>query len=273
MKTVVKLTANVFYFGGGPLLLLLIGLLLYLLYPVLGPIRPKEAKPRQILLWIAVRDLPKQSPETIASLLQRVEELYGPHSGSDAPMTFELSDFFRNIVSERLLERRSFLETYQLQGIGGVDFSFLLSAAQGNSETSPSEGEKSASPVETPKTRKKSLSEKNVVFLFKCWYLREMNAYEQADSEKAKKEQLAKTIEELKWWNAFYLNLFTACEIPKPTLMEMSKEFELTFKEFRETGSEEEYRRIVAFKDVLQNAYIYTEVHSRMEKIFSPFFK
>lgn len=248
------LTGNVFFFSA-PVFLILIGILVYKTSFLFGPMRPQKATPFQILLWSAVRPMEKESDETIEQVLDRIEETLGRSSGKMTEI--EVNSTVKNVVKHNLEKHLQALEEYQLTG----------STFFGSNQTITIPHEETSSTTPLP--------EQNIKYLCKCWYVRTMNRYNAAE-EKQKPEILREIVEDLKWWQRFYENVYYSCDLRPPSLINMLKEMEMAFDYFRESSSPQEYEQMIVFREKLKVAFITQEAKkqiNQLNKFLGPLFK
>ena len=238
-------------FFGVPLVLLLVGVIVWNTAFLFETIKPEEASPFRILLWVCVRDLEKQPPETVERLLRRVEETVGRSSG-EMPDLEKMNIVTRTITAGELQRRREMIAGYTLFAVA----SGQMDAAKKNDEILAG----------------KPLAERNIFYLFRFWFLREMDRYDAATSEPEKQAVLQNFVDDLKWWKQFGENLYQACEVPPLSFEEMVKEYEMAFEYYCQTTEAKTYRRMLAFRDKLQVAFVVSETKSRVNRFFAPFF-
>ena len=240
------------FFFGVPLVLVLLGVIVWNVAFLFEPIEPEEASPYGILLWICVRDLEKQSPETLERLLIRLDVTIGRSSG-------EMSDFntmdivTRKITTRELQRRRNDTAEYT-----------MLAAMSGQADAAAKNDEILA---------RKSLAERNILFLVKIWYLREMERHDATASESEKQAIMQNCFEDLKWWRQFSDNVYLESELPPYSLIEAAKEYEMTFEYYCKTTEPETYRRMLAFRDKLQVAFVVSEAKNRVNQFLGPLWK
>lgn len=266
---------NVVFFGG-PFFLLFVVFLLSLLLPYYGPMDSKDADSTKILIWISVRDLQNQPESVVDELIDRIDKLFGRKN--EAPYDFPMDSTMKKIVAGQLLNRREFLKSYTLEN----KYGFSLKPREPGPNQMQEEKdtgkmdllpEKATIAKVSEKPRKnRMLTEKNIIFLFYRWYVRTMNAYENAPKEE-KKRIMQNFVADLKWWNEIYMNLYISSDLRQPNVVELLKEFELTFREFEKLSTGEEFSRILTFKDAIQSETIISEVNTRIEDLFRPFFR
>jgi len=241
---------NLIFFGV-PFVLLLVGVLVWNTAFLFESIKPENASPFRILLWICVRDMEKQPPEIVTRLLDRVEETVGRSSG-ELPDLEKMDLVTRTITAGELKRRREMIAGYT-----------LFAAASGRPEAVKKNEEILAG---------KPLAERNILYLFKFWYIREMDRYDAASTTPAKQAVMQKFVDDLKWWRPFSENLYLACEVPPLSFEEMVKEYEMTFEHYRQNTDPETYRRMLAFRDKLQSAFVVSETKNHINRFFGPLF-
>ncbi len=244
---IVSFTGTLVFFSA-PVVLLLVGVVVWNTSFLFGTIKPEKASPFQILLLLCVRDMEKQSPETVARMLDRIEETLGPESGEMVEL--KMNSLIRKIVTGELERRRNDIAEYTL---------FL--STSGGSPASVKNEELLA--------KVKPLAERNILFLFKSWYLREMNRFDAAP-EKEKQAIMQKFVDDLKWWSRFSENVFQACGVPPLSLVEMAKEYEMTFEYYRRTTDPGVYRKMLVFREKLKAAFVVSETKNRVNQFFAP---
>jgi len=235
-------------FFGIPIVLVLVGVAVWQAAFLFEAIKPEDASPFRILLWTCVRDLEKQPPETIERLLDRIEETVGRSSGE----MLDLNGM--DLVSQ--VTRK--ITTWELERRRKENAEYTLFAKE---ETAKRNDEILAG---------KPLTERNIFYLIKCQFIREMDRYEAASTEPEKQAVLQNFIEDLKWWRQFSENLYQACEVPPLSLLEMAKEYEMAFEYYRKNTDPETYRRMLAFRDKLQAAFVVSEAKNRINQFFGP---
>ena len=233
-----------FIFFGAPIVLVLVGIIVWQTAFLFEAIAPEKASPFQILLWICVRDLEKEPPETIKRLLDRIEETVGRSSGA-MPDLKNMDPVTRKITTWELERRRKENAEYTLTASAQEE------AVKRNNEILAG----------------KPLAERNIFYLIKCRFIREMDRYEAVSTESEKQAVVQNFIEDLKWWLQFSENLYQTCEVPPQTLMETAKEYEMAFEYYRKNTDPETYRRMLPFRDKL----VMAEAKSRINQFFSPF--
>jgi len=239
-----------FIFFGGPIVLVLVGVVVWQTAFLFEAIEPKEASPFRILLWICVRDLEKEPPETIERLLDRIEETVGRSSK-------EMPDLNGRDLVTRVARK---ITTWELERRRKENTEYTLFAtATGQEEAAKRNDEILAG---------KPLAERNIFYLIKCQFIHEMDRYEAASTESEKQAVLQNFIEDLKWWRQFSENLYQACEVPPLSLLEMAKEYEMAFEYYRKNTDPETYRRLLLFRDKL----VMAEAKSRINQFFGPLF-
>ena len=236
-----------FIFFGAPIVLVLVGVIVWQTAFLFEPIEPEEASPFRILLWTCVVDLEKQPPETIKRLLDRIEATVGRSSG-EMPDLKKMDPVTRKITTWELERRRKENAEYTLTPSGQEE------AEKRNDEILAG----------------KPLAERNIFYLIKCRFIREMDRYEAAPSESEKQAIMQNFIEDLKWWRQFSENLYEACEVSPLSLVEMAKEYEMAFEYYRQNTDPEAYRRMLVFRDRLQVAAVVSETKSRINQFLGP---
>jgi len=239
-------------FFGVPVVLVFVGVIVWHLAFLFVAIEPEEVSPFRILLWTCVRDLEKEPPETIERLLDRIEETVGRSSGEmlDLNGIDLVTRVARKITTRELERRRREVAEYT-----------LFAAASGQEEAAKRNDEILAG---------KPLAERNIFYLIKCQFIREMDRHETASSELEKQVVIQSFVEDLKWWRQFSENLYQACEAPPLSLIEMAKEYEMAFEYYRKNTDPETYRRMLAFRDKLQVAAVVSETKSRINQFLGP---
>ena len=230
------------YFAG-PILILLVGLAVWWLLPIFGKIEPENAPSSRVLLWIALRDLDKQSDETLLKLTKRVDELYGRHS--EPKFKVAIPKFLKSTVASELAKRKKMLAELNI---------------------SPSDPN-----AEVPKQCKARI-ESNIVKLIKTWYVQRMRDFDNA-SILDKPKKMDEIISDLKWWNALFDDAHTEVELAPLTLTDKSKNGDLLFLMFRKSSSPDEYNEMVSFKGKILAAFVVSEAGTRVQQFFQPFFK
>lgn len=262
----------VFIFGM-ILLLLLVGFLVYKFSYLWGPIKPQEATPFQILLWTTVRDLEEEPEKTVDQVLDRIEETVGRSSGK--MVEFQMNSVIKNQVKINLEKHLQNLENRQLTGSTFFAPQFLDWTENDPSLEKMSGRGSQGNPKSQPDEQTASLPEKNIKYLVKCWYVREMHRYNAApDNEKP--QLMREIVEDLYWWKQFYENVYYTCDLRPPTLINMLKELEMTFEYFQESSSEEEFREMVLFSEQLKAGFVTYEAKKQMNnlnKFLGPLFK
>ncbi len=244
---IVSFTGTLVFFSV-PVVLLLVGLVVWKTSFLFGAIEPEKASPFQILLLLCVRDMENQPQETVDRILARLEETVGPSSGEMVEL--KMNSFVRKIVTGELTRRRNDIAGYT-----------LFATASGGSQAAEKNEEILA--------KTKPLAERNILFLFKSWYIREMNRCNSA-SDREKQAILQKFVDELKWWGRFSENVYKACDIPPLSLLEMGKEYEMTFEYYRRTTDPPVYQKMLVFRDKLQAAFVVSETKNRVNQFLGP---
>jgi len=241
-------------FFGVPLVLVLLGVIAWNTAFLFAPIEPEEASPFRILLWICVRDLEKQSPEVVERLLNRIEATVGrssdkiPDLQGDSP----LDKITLKITTRELERRRKEIAEYT-----------MLAVMSGQTDAVAKNDEILAG---------KPFAERNILFLFKAWYIREMDRHDAA-SESEKRAIMQNFVEDLKWWRQFSEDLYAACRLPPYSLAEAAKEYEMTFEYYRKNTEPETYRRMLAFRDKLQVAVVVSETKNLVDQFLGPLWR
>ena len=252
-RKILTLVRRLIFFGV-PIVLLLLGVILWNTAFLFESIEPEEASPFRILLWICVRDQEKQSPATVERLLDRLEKTIGRSSGEMPQLrSNSIVDKVAWKLTTKELERRR-------KDIG--EYTLFASA------TDPTDAAKKNDEI----LAGKPLAERNIFYLFKCRYIREMDRYDAATSESEKQAILQNFVDDLKWWNRFSEDVYRMCQVSPPSLVEMAKEYEMAFEYYRKNTESETYRRMVAFRDKLQVAFVVSETKSRVNQFFGPLF-
>ena len=140
----------------------------------------------------------------------------------------------------------------------------LFAAATGSVKTKEKNNEILAIP--------KPLAEKNIYFLFKTWYIREMDRYAAA-SQPEKAAILQKFADDLKWWGQYNESVYHVCQLQPLSLVEMAKEYEMTFEYYRGNTEPETYQHMLAFRDKLQAAVVVSETKNRVNQFLGPLWK
>ena len=250
LRKILSFFGNLLFFGA-PIVLVLVGLAVWNAAFLVGPIKPEKATPFQILLLLCVRDLEKQPEETVYRILDRVEETMGRSSGE--MLELKMSPIIQKIVTGELERRRGDVREYT-----------LFAAATSSQKNT----EKNYEIISKPKP----LAEKNIYFLFKTWYIREMDRYTAAP-QREKAAILQKFTDDLKWWGQFNESVYRACQVQPLSLVEMAKEYEMTFEYYRGNTAPETYQRMLTFRDKLQAALVVSETKNRVNQFFSPLWK
>jgi len=231
-----------FLFFGVPLVLLLVGVIVWQMTFLYESIEPEEASPFRILLWICVRDLEKQPPEVTRRLLDRIETTVGRSSG-EMPDLKKMDAFPRKIATWELQRRRNRVAGYTL-------------AASGENAVKKNDAILTGKP----------LAERNIFYLLKHRYICEMDRYDAASTEAEKQAIALRFVEDLKWWQRFSENLSQTCGMPPFSLEEMVKEYEMAFEYYRKNTEPETYRRMLAFRDKL----VVAEAKNRLNQFLGP---
>jgi len=239
-----------FIFFGVPIVLVLVGMIVWNTAFLFETIEPEKASPFRILLWICVRDLEKQPSDTVKHLLDRLEETVGRSSG-EVPELEKMDLLTRKITTAELERRRKTIVGYTLFAAA----SDQEAAAKKNNEI----------------LARKPLAERNIFYLLKYRYLYEMERYDTASSESEKQAILQNFVEDLKWWRQISEKVYQTCEITPLSLLEMAKEYEMAFEYYRKNTDPETYRRMLVFRDRLQVAFVVSETKNRVNQFLRPF--
>ena len=204
-RKIVSFFSTLLFFGV-PFVLAMVGLIVWNAAFLFGPIKPEKATPFQILLLLCVRDLEKQPDETVYRILDRLEETMGRSSGEI--LEFKMNSVIQKIVAGELERRRKNVGEYT-----------LFATATGSAKTKEKNNEILAIP--------KPLAERNIYFLFKSRYIREMDRYAAAP-QREKATILQEFADDLKWWGQYNESVYQACQLQPLSLVEMAKEYEMT---------------------------------------------
>ena len=249
-RKIVSFFSTLLFFGV-PIVLTLVGLIVWNVAFLIGPIKPEKATPFQILLLLCVRDMEKQPEEIVHRMLDHLEETMGRSSGE--MLEPKMNPVIREIVTGELERRRKDVSEYT-----------LFAAATGSQKNT----EKNYEIISKPKP----LAEKNIYFLFKTWYIREMDRHSAA-SPLEKAAILQKFADDLKWWGQFNESVYRACQVEPLSIVEMAKEYEMCFEYYRGNTDPETYQRMLTFRDKLQTAVVVSETKNRVNQFFGPLWK
>ncbi|MGL6194993.1 MAG: hypothetical protein ACRC2T_09250 [Thermoguttaceae bacterium] len=228
------------FFYGGPVFILVTGLLAWTLTPFFGPVEAENASFNQIMCWLAAKDVTKLPEKAQAALVNRIEKLINKDVGSKEsnkkPYPLELSGYFKMLV-------KSGLEAYK-------------------KELSDPNNAKIAS----------NFVDRNIKNLVKIWYIQQMNKYDNA-TPKEQQVVMTKLVKNLKNLQEFNDYVYKECELNTLSIPERLNELELTFRFFKETSPPAEYAKMLDFRRKIEIAYVKSEVGNQMEKFLTPFFK
>lgn len=241
------------------------------------PIVPERATPTRLVRWAITRDLRELPLAQQEILLQKYVELFG--AGASDSERLSIPGWLKFFAKKCIVSRReqvahwtddheqlpAFRDEYQIVrpegvsgGTGGIPFfrrSTNGAKAVLSSDIHPTAMLRQI--LETPESiavpTPTTLAEANCRRFGKLWFQCKMNQYDQTpDAQKA--EQLAKTAEELFWWQHCYNKHLKSIGLQELNDFEIMAEFSLMTTCWYTDSTPEELARLLWYKDLVVSA-------------------
>ncbi len=225
---------------------------------VYGPMNLSTATPSALKNWIMLRRFDKETPEIRRKLLLKYVEVYGPEAPGAEPN--KACGFVKNLSRKYILERQEQTRIWE-QNRFPLDKCRIEYRVK--PQTDPA-GSKYILPrdIVADESLKKSEQEvkaiapatrmeANIRYLVREWFLWKMEEYAKTDDSK-KLDFLLKTVQEINYWQEFYIESLVALDLPRLETLELYREFMLTIYWWYEISDDtESLARLLWFKDAL----------------------
>jgi hypothetical protein len=213
-----RIIGNVIFFGTPPLFIALLCAALYFSIPVFGQFQPETVSRITLTRIMQLRDFRTFSAERIERTADRCDAEFGRTSPNPPYFYFSPAEkkIYARFEEQHRIERKKEREEGNYSVRRYPDFAV-------------------------------SYFESNLFLMTQSIYFRRMKQFDTANAEE-RHRILTESADDLKYWQQVYFDFVGAAGLPIPPLAELLQEYDNMIEGFKIGATEEEIRRIAAFK-------------------------